>query len=357
MDVLSASWDDNTIAWYENTDGLGNFVEHIIVSDLFQARVVYAADFNGNGDMDVLCGSWGSELLIWYENVNGDGSVWIENIIVSGLGVIPSVYAADFNGDGFIDVLSAFIAAIPTIAWYANDGNGDFTENIIAQGAEVAGLAYVHAADINGDGFIDVLFASENDKIAWYENTDGQGSFGTQQIISTTADRPVGLYAADMDGDGNIDVLSASINDNKIAWYKNLGNGDFGDISTNQRIISDNALFAVDVYAADINDDGKMDVLSASVLDNKIAWYDHILSVNDNLLLDFSVYPNPTKGILTIQSKTNIVQIEIYNQLGQLVLSNNEENTIDISNVGQGLYFIKILDENGNIGTQKVVKK
>jgi len=89
---------------------------------------------------------------------------------------------------------------------------------------------------------------------------------------------------------------------------------------------------------------------------NKYPFY-FILSVNDNLLLDFSVYPNPTTGILTIQSKTSIVQIEIYNQLGQLVLSNNEENTIDISNVGQGLYFIKILDENGNIGTQKVVKK
>ncbi len=357
MDVLSASWDDNTIAWYENVNGDGSvWIENIIVSDLFQARVVYAADINGNGDMDVLCGSWGSELLIWYENVNGNGSAWIENIIVSGLGVIPSVYAADFNGDGFIDVLSAFIAAIPTIAWYENDGNGIFTEHPIAQGAEVAGLAYVHAADINGDGFIDVLFASENDKIAWYENTDGQGSFGPQQIISTTADRPVGLYATDMDGDGNVDVLSASINDNKILLYKNTaGQGN----SWVEELITQNAQFAVDVYAANININvnGSIDALSASVLDNKIAWYDRLLSVNENTLVDFSVYPNPTTGILTIQSKTNIVQIEIYNQLGQLVLSNNEENTIDISNVGQGLYFIKILDENGNIGTQKVVKK
>ncbi|MCH7784806.1 MAG: T9SS type A sorting domain-containing protein [Bacteroidetes bacterium] len=47
----------------------------------------------------------------------------------------------------------------------------------------------------------------------------------------------------------------------------------------------------------------------------------------------------------------------MYNQLGQLVLSNSNQNTIDISRVSQGLYFIKVKDENGNLGSQKVMKK
>ncbi|RLD27053.1 MAG: hypothetical protein DRI54_01755, partial [Bacteroidetes bacterium] len=54
---------------------------------------------------------------------------------------------------------------------------------------EVNGAYSVVTADIDGDGDMDVISASYlDDKIAWYENTDGQGSFGVQQIISTNAD-------------------------------------------------------------------------------------------------------------------------------------------------------------------------
>jgi hypothetical protein len=74
---------------------------------------------------------------------------------------------------------------------------------------------------------MDVLSASEDDdKIAWYEN-NGSGNFGTQQIITTAADGAQSVYAADLDNDGDIDVLSASY-DNKIAWYENDGSGNFG---------------------------------------------------------------------------------------------------------------------------------
>jgi uncharacterized delta-60 repeat protein len=71
----------------------------------------------------------------------------------------------------------------------------------------------------------------------------------------------------------------------------------------------------------------------------------------------FRIYPNPTSGILNIDSETTITQIEIYNLLGQLVKSNTNQNIIDIFSVNQGIYFIKVMDENGNIGSQKLLKK
>ncbi len=85
----------------------------------------------------------------------------------------------------------------------------------------------VFGADVDGDGDLDVLSASENDnKIAWYENTDGAGSFGAQQVISTAADGLMSIFGADVDGDGDLDVLSAG--DDKIAWYENTdGAGSF----------------------------------------------------------------------------------------------------------------------------------
>ncbi len=55
----------------------------------------------------------------------------------------------------------------------------------------------VFAADVDGDGDLDALSASyDDDTIAWYENTDGAGSFGSGQIISTAADGALGVFAA-----------------------------------------------------------------------------------------------------------------------------------------------------------------
>ncbi|NIQ19659.1 MAG: hypothetical protein GTN95_05560, partial [Gammaproteobacteria bacterium] len=109
------------------------------------------------------------------------------------------------------------------------DGLGSFgPQRVITTLAD--GAHSVFAADVDGDGDPDVLSASFfDDKIAWYENTDGAGSFGPQQVISTLADGARSVFAADVDGDGDPDVLSASENDDKIAWYENTdGAGSFG---------------------------------------------------------------------------------------------------------------------------------
>ena len=80
----------------------------------------------------------------------------------------------------------------------------------------------MYATDLDGDDDVDVLSASYDDgKIAWYENTDGRGTFGLQQVITTQAAGAQSVYAADLDGDGDMDVLSASRVDDKIAWYEN----------------------------------------------------------------------------------------------------------------------------------------
>jgi hypothetical protein len=88
-------------------------------------------------------------------------------------------------------------------------------------------------------------------------------------VITTEADFAHSVYATDLDGDGDADVLSASYLDDKIAWYENLGGGAFGP----QQVITTAAAGAFSVYATDLDGDGDPDVLSASTDDNKVAWY------------------------------------------------------------------------------------
>jgi len=271
MDVLSASPFDNRIAWYENVDGQGTFrLQHIITSNANRARDVYAADIDGDGDMDVLSASAGDNKIAWYENLDGLGGFGVEKVITQTAIGASSVHAADLDGDGDMDVLStSFIGN--QLAWYRNDGKGNFGSPLnIAFNA--LGATSVYAADIDGDSDLDILTNfSDSDTIVWYENTDGAGNFSVQREITTVADNVISVHASDMDGDGDIDVLSAAFGNRTINWYENDGKGIFGTT----HIVTGEAGGAFSVYAADFDNDGDSDIVSAAFSDNRIAWHEN----------------------------------------------------------------------------------
>ena len=269
LDVLSASFGDDKIAWYPNEGGGAFGSEQVITTSANSARSVYAADVDGDGDVDVLSASRDDDKIAWYENTGGGVFDPEQQVITTSAARARSVYAADVDGDGDVDVLSAS-SRDNKIAWYPNEGSGTFgDQQVISTSAD--GATSVYAADVDGDGDLDVLSASFNDnKIAWYVNT-GRGVFDPkQQVITTSAALAWSVYAADIDGDGDVDVLSASVNDDKIAWYENTGGGVF---DPEQQVITTSADAAFSVYAADVDGDGDVDVLSASGVDDKIAWY------------------------------------------------------------------------------------
>jgi VCBS repeat-containing protein len=231
------------------------------------ANSVFAADMDGDGDLDVLSASRFDDRIVWYEN-NGDAGApaFTERTISTNANAAIKVIAEDVDGDGDMDVISASVYDA-RIAWYENDGSQMFTARTISTGGIPA--QGVFAADVDGDGDMDVLSASAYDgRIAWYEN-DGSETF-TARTISTAVPGAVDVFAADVDGDGDMDALSASVYDSRIAWYENNGSQTF-----TARTISTAAQGAQDVFAADVDGDGDMDVLSASYSDDTVAWYEN----------------------------------------------------------------------------------
>ena len=263
IDILSASQNDNKIAWYEN-DGSESFTAHTITTSATLARCVFAIDMDNDTDIDVLSADSLANRIVWYEN---DGSEsFTAHTIATGLGLPMSIFAIDVDGDSDIDVLSAS-PLDDKIAWYENDGSESFTAHTITTSADEA--VSVFAIDIDGDSDIDILSASNtDDKIAWYEN-NGSESF-TPHTITTSADGAYSVFAIDIDGDSDIDVLSASQHDDKIAWYENDGSESF-----TAHTITTSANGATSVFAIDVDGDSDIDVLSASQHDDKIAWYEN----------------------------------------------------------------------------------
>lgn len=268
-DILSASSNDDKIAWHENLGQLTFGDQQVISTEAHAARSVYSADLDNDGDMDVLSASLEDDKIAWYENL-GEGLFGEQQVISLETDAAMSVHSADLDNDGDMDVLSASHFD-GKIAWYENLGEGLFSDQQIIS-SESTGAFDVFTADLDDDGDVDVLTASWwGYNIAWHENMGG-GEFGEQQIITEQLDHPTSVYAADLDADGDLDVLSSSALDNKIAWYENLDGSSFGD----QQIISVEAETAWRVHADDLDGDGAIDVLSVSGVDDKIAWYKNL---------------------------------------------------------------------------------
>ena len=114
--------------------------------------------------------------------------------------------------------------------------------------------------------------SQQDDKLAWYENTNGMGLFGPQQVISTAGNGPVAVYAVDIDADGDLDVLTASFFDNHVTWHENTdGLGTFGP----QRVVSVDADGIFSLFTVDVDSDGDLDILAASQYDDTVAWYEN----------------------------------------------------------------------------------
>lgn len=173
--------------------------------------------------------------------------------------VPQSVVVADVNGDGFADVLvpdwsNSQIAIL--------DGNADGSLSP-AQYLSISQAYAVAIADVNGDGKADLIsVASDQGSTSTVSVLlgDGHGNFqpaSSQQTVSGV--NPVVIGVTDMDGDGQLDLVlqtQASNAYGNLVWLKNTGNGSFARAVTLATATSPGA-FAL----ADFNQDGKPDLV------------------------------------------------------------------------------------------------
>ncbi len=204
--------------------------------------------------------------------ISGSLSLLSKCTVDSNFSGAKSVYAADVNGDGYTDVLGAASTADDITWWENNDGSGtSWTEHLVDGNFNTA--SSVFAIDVNGDGYTDVLGAARVDNdITWWENNDGSGTSWTEHIIDGNFSSAVTVYATDVNGDGYIDVLGSATGANSVAWWENIDGS--GTLWTKH--IIDSLSDPWSVYATDINNDGYTDVLSSAINSSEgIIWWEN----------------------------------------------------------------------------------
>jgi hypothetical protein len=197
-------------------------------------------------------------------------------VVGSGVDGARSVVAADIDGDGDLDAVAAS-QDDGRVRWFENTA-GNATAWTAHQIATRNAASWAVTADVDRDGDSDVIASSWGDnRIAWHENTAGNGSAWTEHAISTATQRPECVYAVDIDGDGDVDVLSASTTDDRVAWHDNTA---VDGSAWTMRTIATNANGAWFVTASDVDGDGDPDAISGDLVGNKVAWYENPGSVS-----------------------------------------------------------------------------
>jgi len=235
------------------------------------ASAVFSADIDGDGDADILTGAEAQDEVAWHENLAGDGSTWTKRIISSSADGVRTVHAADLDGDGDFDVLSASTQD-DTIAWYENTaGDGSaWIERAISTTSTMARTAC--AADVDGDGDLDVVsscfgsgsFTSSDGRVAWHENVTGDGTSWVEHVIPAT-EWAAFATAGDIDRDGDIDVFASvpasPLSGYQLVWYENTASTGLSWV--------EHAVGGIDAAyeqgeLADMDVDGDMDFLAYS---------------------------------------------------------------------------------------------
>jgi elongation factor P hydroxylase len=276
IDLTSVDTTGNAIYWFEN-DGKGNFKKHTIAKGETGWLERHAiGDVDGDGKPDVVCVKNLVGELVWFRN-NGtprDDKPWEKHVIATGFMRAYDVALADLDGDGALDVAaSAWVGN--ELAWFQNPGKTGgkkWTKHLLDE--KIAETRTIRVGDFNGDGKPDLLgTARVGNLVAWYENPGKAGQPWKKHVIDDKSVFPTHGHPVDMDGDGDLDVVMAmgfTGKDGEVAWYENVGAPGKGTEWKKHTLAQLGGAF--EAIAADLDGDGKPDVVATSWVLGQVVW-------------------------------------------------------------------------------------
>jgi hypothetical protein len=274
--------EENSVNFLFKNNGDGTFTritEGDIVTDQAWSLGASWADFNKSGYIDLYVANFDGPNQLYVNNGDGTFTKVESGDLVTDNHASFGAYWADINNNGWPDlfVVNAFGTTLPpdNSCLYINNGDGTFEK--VTTGHIVNNLGVSHGAswgDYTNNGFLD-LFVSNHDwsdnKVNFLYENNGDGTFTFVEGINVTTDQNTSFGSAwlDVNNNGYLDLVVAN---NKTSnrhnyFYINNGDGTFTSVE-NDPVVTD-VLRSFGISVSDYNNNGYLDLFSATFSPNQ----------------------------------------------------------------------------------------
>lgn len=246
----------------------------LLISNLQRPVNMAYGDLNADGYEDILACEYGdlTGKLIWYENMHN--GTYHAHLLKNAPGAIK-VIIKDYNADGFNDIFVLMAQGNEGVFYFENTGKGDFKEKQLLSFSPLNGSQSIELADFNNDGFEDILYVCGDnaDKTPFLKEYHGSyiflndGSLNFEQAFFYHQNGAYKAIPNDYDLDGDIDIAAISFfpdylntPEESFVYLENKGNltfeaSSFAEATNGRWIVMD---------AGDIDADGDIDLALGS---------------------------------------------------------------------------------------------
>jgi hypothetical protein len=204
---------------------------------------------------------------------------------------------ADLDNDGYQDIVSVHEsddvydgAPEGHIRIAFGTADPDYWINVtLAEGPEAGAAEDATIADINGDGWLDIVAACELSHLIYFENPGRNIRAGDwpRLIPSITRDRGsfIRVFAADFDGDGTPEIATPNKGSQdptrvrqepkEISVFDIAGGNGLDDDAWSEHVLT-RVPWPINSRSVDLDNDGDLDVVAASVAEGRSMWFENV---------------------------------------------------------------------------------